>query len=274
MDEIQAVQDFRAHLGAVHPATVTAARAALLDAMRSTPLRERARMRRPWVLATAGVVAVGTAIAVVAFTGSSTSSGPRVMSADGSSLYPSQTASDVVSYADQVSVVTAIAEKDVPDANVDPEQEKADGHMVARYITFRVDETVWHRDGAPSLTGTFTAFLDGWWVKGSDRQAFVVDRAPFIEIGARYLTPLAYDGSAWSPIPGQDVFPVQAATVAPSDAQRAHIPLAAQLNGDNLQQAGLVFAAAKPDPLAAQHFDLRPRARAHAVGVARAHHGG
>ena len=273
MTDIDAVHKFRAHLATEDPATMTRARGALLRAMRSTPQRDLRRIRRPWLAVTAGIAGVGTALAVVVSLGSSTSPGPPSISANGSSQFPYQTASDIVSYADQVSVITALTEKDVADANVDPAQEKADGHLVARYITFRVDETVWHRAGAPELTGTFTTFIDAWWVKGSERQPFVFDRQPFIQLGDRYLTPLGLDGGEWSALPPLSVYPVKGSTVLPLDGQLSHLPLAAQLNGDTLQQAGEVFAAARPDPVAAKHFDLRPLARARAVGIAYRKHG-
>lgn len=271
MDEIQAVDRFRAELSRRHPEHMAEARVALRSAMapETTAARASRRRVRDRVVALGGVVAVGAAIAVVAIVGSQGSTPQQAITADGASRFPYYTAGDVVSYADQVSLVTAVASVPHPDENVDPEQAKADGWAVLNNITFRVDRTLWHRDGAPTLSGEFTSLSNGYWVRpDGSKHRFQVGGSAWVEVGDQFLAPLAFDNGRWAETSIYDMFPVKDGKVAPLDSQ--HAQLAGVLKGLDLARSGQVFAAARPDPLAARHFDLRPRERVRAVNQDRA----
>jgi hypothetical protein len=276
MDEIQVVDTFRAELSRRHPEHMHEARAELRVAMRPETDAQRYHRRRrvrERGLAAAGVLAVGAAVALLAVFGGAGNNRQGDIAADAAALFPYDTASDVVSYADQIALVTAVSSADHPDENVDPEQAKADGWMVGRDITFHVDQVVWHRDGAPLLTGDFSSLTAGWWVRpDGTKHKFKLGGTAWVELGDRFLAPLALDNGAWSMMWPFDTFPVKGGVLAPLDTQ--HGELADRIAGLDLAKAGQVFAAARPDPLAARHFDLGARARARAVSVDRRQAGG
>lgn len=211
--------------------------------------------------------AAALALALVAFAAFGLSSGGAtgeqdIVYGDALEQFPSETAADVVSWADQVSVVTAVAASEIPE-EAPPEQEAAGEGLVNRDVSFRVDQTIWHRDGAPSLSGTFNAVEFGWVLRESKRTRFTGLGTPWIEVGAKYLMPLAYDRDNWSPILPSAVFPYQDGRVRTVEHQDS--ALAKQLSGEALDQSGAIFASAQPDSAAAKHFDLQPTARQNAV---------
>jgi hypothetical protein len=245
------------------------ARATLRSAMRPDLHRPRRYRIRDRGFAIAGLVTVAVVVAVIAIAATHHGTRPQGISAEGAARFPYYTATDVVSYADQVSLITAVSSVEHPDENVDPEQAKADGWAVLNNITFRVDRTLWHRDGAPALTGEFTTLSNGWWVRpDGSRQRFQVGGSAWVEVGDQFLAPLAFDNGKWSETSIYDTFPVKDGKVAPLDSQ--HTTIAGLLDGLEVDSAGQVFSAARPDPLAAKHFDLRPRERVHAVTLDRA----
>lgn len=277
MDEIEAMRSFRAGEDPKHSHGMTHARNALRNAMSQGTGEERRQLRTRltggWVFPAIGAIAIGLIVTLVVIADSNGNTRQRGISADAQSIYPYDTASDVVSYADQVSVVTAIDSKDIPDENVDPDQAKADGFLVSRAITFRVDQTVWRRAGAPALGKACTAVATGWRVKGESRTKFNIQGMPWIEVGSQYLAPLAFDGTTCTLLQAFDLFPVEASIIKPQDDQQ-RTRLARMVSGLTTSQVATIFAAARPDPLAAEHFNLLPRARVNAVAVARQRHGG
>ena len=178
--------------------------------------------------------------------------------------FPYQTASDVVSYADHVAIVTAVSQREAP-RNEQPEV-GAPSDSVARLVTFRVDDVLWSRAGAPAAPKKFTALWWGWLAKG--HQQFVMDGTPWVFIGGHYVVPIAYDGKEFSLIQPYAVFRFDRGTVT---LEEQHTALAQSLDGASRTKAARVFATAAPDPLAVRYADLPPRDRLNAVIAARSH---
>ncbi len=219
---------------------------------------------RRWVLAGA---AASLALALVAIFAIGLSDGnaggePVIVYGDALDQFSAETASDVVSWADQVSVVTAVAASEIPE-EVPPERKAAGEGLINRDVTFRVDRTIWNRDGVPNRNGRFEAVEFGWVLQGFERTPFTSMGSPWIEVGSQYLMPLAYDRDKWGPILPSAVFAYQEGHVRPVEYQSS--ALAKQLSGASLDQSEVIFRAARPDPLAAKHFDLQPTARQDAV---------
>ncbi len=274
MDELEYLRDWRAGLPGPSAAAMSRGEAALDRAIAEErgragsrgagPLRERmARWR--WVLAGSAALLVLALVAFVAFGlgGGSATGGQDIAYGEALERFPSETASDVVSWADQVSVVTAVAATEIPEEDVPPAREAAGEGMINRNVTFRIDRTIWHREGAPSLEGTFDAVKYGWVLHDFKRTRFAAMGTPWTEVGSQYLMPLAYDHDRWLPILPAAVFAYEGGHVTPVEYQDT--ALAKQLSGDTLDQATAVFDTAQPDPAAAKHFDLQPTARQKAI---------
>lgn len=276
MDELEGLKEFRASLPAPDTARVGKMRAALNRAMdearvddaQPKALRSRIRTPRSWALA-AGTAAVAIAVAVVVLPVSrepvDSGTASDIVYGDALMEFPYETASDVVSYADQVSLVTAISATVAPD---DVPAGEAGGGLITRDVTFRIDRTLWHRSGAPTITGTFVANRGGWLSRSVNdgpkiQSRFALHGAPWFDVGSQYVMPLAFNNDKWGPIMPLAEFPYVESTVRPAETQET--PLARELRGASLVEIGAAFTVATADPIAVKHFDLQPSARLKAV---------
>jgi hypothetical protein len=250
MDEFEQLKAFRADLPVPDQATVERSRASL-DRAISGEQHSRRRLstpRRGLVLAGAAtgalVAAVVLAVVVPSLRDTSSSSArPSVIYGDGLLAFALDTPSDVVSHADQVSLVTAVSSTDLN--NPTPDEAAAGEWLIMRNVTFRVDRTLWRRTGSPQLTGTTQAVEDGWAYKDSERTKFIMRGTTWIEVGSQYVMPLSFTNGEWAPL-GPAVFPYVNGKSVPAVTQES--PLAQAVAGRSLEQVAAIYAAAKPKP--------------------------
>jgi hypothetical protein len=214
---------------------------------------------------------IGFVLAVFDMSGSRTDQQtPDIVYAEALVEFPYETPSDVISYADQVSLVTAIAAVEAPD-NL-PEGE-ASGGLVTRDVTFRIDQTIWHRPDVTAMKGTFVANRGGWLSRSFNdgpkvTSKFALEGAPWFEVGSQYVMPLAYNHGEWEPIMPFAEFPYIDGRVQPGETQVS--PLAKLVGGASLTEVDSVLEGANPDPAASAHMDLPPSERLEAVIADRA----
>lgn len=190
---------------------------------------------------------------------------PEPVFAESDAPFPSDTASDVVSFADHVVLVTVVAEKPVtPGAT--PSASGARGATVARDMTFRVDRTLWSHPKARPAPTRLTVRWWGWLVEGRKRTPVAVTGTPWVFVGGQYVVPVAYVGTSFSIVQPFAVFRYneQAVTLEEQDS-----PLARQLDDAAAERVRATFAEAVPDPVAERYRHLTPRARLAAVLAAR-----
>lgn len=216
-----------------------------------------------WLVVVAVVLAVIAAAVSIAFVvhPSPKSTPPTATTRpipDAHAQFPYQSASDVVSYADHVAIVTAVSQREAP-RNEQPEV-GAPSDSISRLVTFRVDDVLWSRAGAPAAPTKFTAVWWGWLAKG--HQQFVMDGTPWVFIGGHYVVPIAYDGKAFTVIQPYAVFRFDRGAVT---VEEQHTALARTLDGASRNAAANVFETAVPDPMAVRFADLLPRDRLNAV---------
>lgn len=220
-----------------------------------------------WLLVVAVVLAVIAVAVSIAFVvrPSPKSTSPTATTRtipDAHAQFPYETASDVVSYADHVVIVTAVSQREAP-RDEQPEA-GAPSDSISRLVTFRIDDVLWSRAGAPAAPTKFTALWWGWLAKG--HQQFVMDGTPWVFIGGHYIVPIAYDGKAFSVIQPYAVFRFDRGAVT---LEEQHTALARSLDGASSREVAKVFATAAPDPLAVKYANLLPRDRINAVIAAR-----
>lgn len=174
--------------------------------------------------------------------------------------FPSDTASDVVSYSDHVALVTAVTEADAPAAT--PTTTANGDSVVMRDITFHVDDVFWSRPDAPPAPARFSARWWGWVVRDGKRSPFIVDGAPVVFVGAQYVVPIAYDATAFTVIQPFAAFRFSNHAIALEEQDTA---LARELRDASQRRVTEVFIAAAPDPLALRYRRLPPRTRLAAV---------
>jgi hypothetical protein len=216
-----------------------------------------------WLVVAAVVLAVVAAAMSIAFVAPSLpkSTSPTATTRpipDAHAQFPYETASDVVSYADHVAIVTAVSQRE--ERPSEQPEVGAPSDTISRLVTFRVDDVLWSRAGAPTAPTKFTALWWGWLAKG--HRQFVVDGTPWVFIGGHYVVPIAYDGKEFSLIQPYAVFRFERGAVT---LEEQHTALARSLDGASPSTAAKVFETAVPDPLAARYADLLPRDRLNSV---------
>jgi hypothetical protein len=219
------------------------------------------RRRSRWTVIVFLLVLVGLGGATLAMRRPGSLSLPPPLPTETDAPFPSETASDIVSYADHVALVTAVAEAEEPQPPI-PTPTGSALPTIPRRVTFRIDRALWSRPDAPVAPVTVTAKWCGWVVQGGRRTPCAVTGTPWVFVGGQYVMPIAYDGTTFSPIQPFAVFRFNR-TVALEGGQDT--PLARLLAKQSLGNVASVFARAVPDPLAVQYRQLLPRARLAAV---------
>ncbi|MCG5435159.1 hypothetical protein [Micromonospora foliorum] len=107
---------------------------------------------------------------------------------------PSQTASDWVTYADHVVVVTATSETVTPPTPT--EIARGEG-LIGRQVSLRIDDVLWSRAGAPKPAPhvwEYSAF--GWQFTEGDtshRTRMALRDRPRVEVGHRYVMAMVWE---------------------------------------------------------------------------------
>lgn len=179
--------------------------------------------------------------------------------------FPSDTASDVVSYADHVALVTAVSEAEEPQTAV-PTPAGSSLPAIPRRVTFRVDRLLWSRPNAPAASATVTAKWCGWVIAAGKRTPCATTGMPWVFVGGQYVMPIALDRGAFVPIQPLAVFRFNDGAVT---LEEQDTPLARQLANASLDGVAGVFANAVADPVSVRYGGLSPRARLAAVMAAR-----
>ena len=135
---------------------------------------------------------------------------------------------------------------------------------ISRTVTLRVEQTLWRRAGAPSVTWEIPAVTSGWVLQNGERRPFAIGGGPRLEVGERYVAPLvraARDGAAWTPLSAESTLPLGAAGITTDGMLGAPSPLAKGLEGTSPNDLAAILRRTPPDPVAARNFDLPPDAR-------------
>lgn len=173
-------------------------------------------------------------------------------------LWPNETLSDWVGFADHVAVVSVAGENRLPlRAAV---TEVGEGY-VGRTIMLDVESTLWSRESAPAAPRFAEVMTDGWWYDDDNFIPYsdVASHRP--EVGERLLVGLLLTKDhGWALL--TTGVPIIDSVVTPDAGQEG---VARRLHGATLGNAKALFAAARPDPVARRNAHLDPDTRAIAV---------
>jgi hypothetical protein len=230
---------------------------------------------RVWGAAAAGTVLAGGALFASAWAvGGEPEAGvdrtPDVVVAHGSDRLPNHSASDWVTYADHVVVVTATAEKELP-ANKD-EVEMGSGY-IPREVTLDVEDTVWSRPGTskPVPEDGLAWPAAGWTFDEDGNAPMAMEGQPRIEVGHRYLMAIAWEPAAtvdgttypgkWDGLGENAVLPYDGGVIGKGESEGAVVAKAKtehtdegaegpsiekELNGKSATDLAAALDAAKP----------------------------
>ena len=210
-------------------------------------------MRRSW--APVAVVVVPLVFVLgVGFAGLQTAGPPQVRVISNAVIdpaYPSETLRDLVSYADQVSVVKVVGERRLPAGD-----EEESGGYEARTVTVEVEDTIWRGPSGVSAPESLEFTAWGW----SGGQPVGAEGGARLEVGHRYLLALARgkdEGKTawWSFADGAQLH-LEGDTLDGEDVLGEPSPIFRRLAGLTVDQAAAVIFRAKPDPIAVEHAEL------------------
>jgi hypothetical protein len=178
--------------------------------------------------------------------------------------WPMTTLTDLVSYSDQLSVVTVASEKALSPLVESDEN----GGMVGRSVDLVIDRTLWRRDGAPTVSGRVSTIVDPWMVDGDDARPWYISGGARLEVGDRYLVPLTQvkdeEGVGWTTNGEDAVYPLNGSTIVCGKVREEEFANE-DVSGWTVDDFAARFAATDPDPLAVKYGRLDVHARWNAV---------
>lgn len=177
-------------------------------------------------------------------------------------VFPADTLTDWVSFAEFVSAVHVLSETEEQDES----NEEAGEGYVARLIELRIEATIWHRPGDVAQVDTLDLATLGWQTNGGKKRVIVVRDAPRLEVGGRYVIAISRLGTYWIPLTGGSVFAVAGDRVASADlASHGNSPLAKMLGALSNEEIRALLEATEPYPEAAMDWSAPPLERLRAV---------
>jgi hypothetical protein len=206
------------------------------------------------------LASVASVAALAACGGSSSSS--MLVVGEGSDRFPSETLTDWASYADQLSVVTVVDERELaPPSEV---VERGEGY-VGRVVTLRIEQTLWHRRGGPTARGDVSTTVQGWVLQDGERRPFAVAGGPRLEVGGRYLAPLVHVQGEWVPLGIGATLPLDGDVATTSGVAGHPSAIGEAMRGKAVTDVAELLAATPADPVAAKYAHLEPDERLKAV---------
>ncbi|MFE6828140.1 hypothetical protein [Streptomyces sp. NPDC057690] len=207
-----------------------------------------------------------------------------VLGASEKEAVPSFTATDWVSYGDQVAVVRVTAEHERRDTDTETETDEEAGteeDYLSRTVDLQVRELVWARSDAPALPPTVSVTADGWQLKDGTKHELGSPDSSRLEVGHDYVITFArFSDGAWSPLGSGGVLPYDHSRIGEgefqgetgtADAYRStwedrlvpgdEQPMAFRTAGKPATSVQGILRSATPDATAARYFDLDPAAR-------------
>lgn len=181
----------------------------------------------------------------------------------GDFAFPTDTLTDWLSYADQVSVVSVVSEKEIPAA---PEVLKRGRGEIQRVVALHIDESIWQGGGFIPRGGDLQLSAGGWWQKGSSRVPVSGVCTPRLEVGGRYVMPLAGHRHGWGPLTSGSVLAAGEDAIATADVKASgHNPVARSLAGKTVAEIKMILAETPLDPIAEKYRDLPVEERWRAI---------
>lgn len=190
------------------------------------------KRRTTWITATVALVAVSAGVTTALLPEQSAGSrgAEAITVGHGADRLPSTTASDWVTYADHVLVVSPVKEAEIaPSAT---ELERGEG-LINRHLTLDVKDVLWSRPNAPEAAPRSLDWQAvGWQFRNgdtADRVTMAVDDAPRLELGHTYVLAVVWDagecgtnGKArgdWSGLGAGSVVPFDAGVIGNGELQ-------------------------------------------------------
>lgn len=185
---------------------------------------------------------------------------------ESSERFPNDSLRDWKSYADHVVVFRVVSEAEIPPS---PENAARGEGLVGRKVTLANEKVLWSAGNAPPLPPEVTVSAPGWVLHDGQQIPLVVNGAPRIAVGERYIAPLfrlEEDPQApeWGPLSLAAQMPLTDGRVAPAPPNQ-HSHIRDQLAGKAIAEVEGLVRRADPDPRAQAHHDERPADRVSTV---------
>jgi hypothetical protein len=186
----------------------------------------------------------------------------RVVHGSAYPRWPSETLTDWAGFADQVSIARIVSEEQLAR---DPHIRESGSGYVGRRVLMEIQSTIWRRRGAPQAGNAVSVLVDGWWAHEDELTPYAELGSKRLEVGDRVLAPLLHASDGWSVLSSDSVFPFASSTIAPTEEQLAHNPLATTLRAKSAGDLGRLLGALRPGKAAVANAAADPDERARKV---------
>jgi len=164
-----------------------------------------------------------TSLLIALFSGCASDDGGQsnadpVLTGAGDDRLPNETASDLVTFADHIAVVTVSGEEELPVPQEDIDRGEG---LVSRTVTMTVDQVLWSHASAQEAPKAVQWRVLGWTFKESpdNRVVTAMESAPRFEVGHTYIVALDWeqpdcDGEGrWTTLGGSFNLPFDDSTI-------------------------------------------------------------
>ena len=120
-------------------------------------------------------------------------SAPAVTVGHAADHLPNESATDWVTYADHVVLVSPVSETEVPPSAT--EVARGEG-LIGRSLDLRVERVLWSREGGPAAPEQIDWHAFGWQFTGGDlsaRTPLAAEDAPRLEVGHQYVLAVRWE---------------------------------------------------------------------------------
>lgn len=230
-------------------------------------MRKQGPITRCRISALVASVAAAAVMAGVAWpdrSGGEKVSEPQMAIMHGVDRWSSDTLRDWVSYADQLSVISVTAERELP-----PPEVGTSGGYTGRETTISIERTLWRRPQAPRAAGSVVVTDFGWLETEGVRREATIEGGVRLDVGQRYLAPLVLtDEGEWAMFSPRAVLPLQQERTTSRVDAGTPSPAVRGLASKSAEQAGQTLRDTEPFAAAVANGRLGPQARWQAAEAA------
>lgn len=216
--------------------------------------------RRARALLVALALAVGVVGGVMAATrdAESTRAVRTVPTPAASTRWPVETLEDWLTFADQVSTMSVVAERQLP---IDERTKRIGEGPVGREVTAVIRSTLWAFDDDRVVRGTIRFRTWGWVLHDGELLPVVPEGEERLEVGDEVVAPLMRTPEGeFAPIAPQTVLQLVDGRIASAEGQAArNLPALRDLHGHGVEELGTLLRRVEVDPRLRR---LDPQARA------------
>lgn len=187
-----------------------------------------------------------------------------VVTAPASTRWPAESLEDWVTFADQISTMTVVAERQLP---LDERTVRIGEGLVGREVTAVIRSTLWAYHPQRVIRGTTRFRTWGWWLHDGELVPVIPEDEVRLEVGDEIVAPLMRTPEGdWAPVVPHAVLHLDDGRIELGEGQARALPRLRDLHRRTVDELAARLQMVRVDP---RLRELAPDARAEAVRARR-----